>query len=49
MVKKMYKIYCTGMNLPQSQGIRHVHADNEKEALKIAKEKYPFCEVSIYG
>jgi len=43
-MKKQYKVWWMGRNLP-GYGIKTVHAESEKAAIKIAKEVYPNIDI----
>ena len=43
-MKKQYKVYWMGREMP-GHGIRIVHAEDEKEAMKTAKEKFPNVDI----
>lgn len=45
-MKKQYKVHWTGKLLP-GYGTKSVHADSEKQAKKIAKEKYPNVDIDM--
>lgn len=43
-MKKQYKVYWAGRDMP-GYGTRSVHAETEKEAMKIAREIYPNVDI----
>lgn len=44
--KKQFKVHLSGKQ-GVSYGIRTCHAENEKDAEKVARELYPYCNVDL--